>query len=169
MKRPAHAALRRGARGPAASSAIRCAEIGAASSATWSALVGAASSAARRAALGVALLGLSIAACSAGGPAPAPSATSDARPAPLPSARRPTRRYYLARSQDRCEVYSVDGEASPPRTSTPCPPDLEIGERIRLSGKTCMRESPEGVTREQPVVCPDPLTLLELKDRSARR
>jgi hypothetical protein len=109
-----------------------------------------------------------VAACSTNTAAPAPSASGEVSAAPLPSARRPSRRYYLGRTEGRCEVYSVDGDATSPRTGTPCPPDLENGERIRIAGKTCTRESPSGAAREQPVVCPDPLTLLEIKDRGRR-
>jgi hypothetical protein len=87
----------------------------------------------------------------------------------VPSARRPTRRYYLERTAERCELYATDSAETTPRASTPCPPDLESGERIRIAGKTCVREGPGGAAREQPVVCPDPLTHLEQKERGDRK
>jgi hypothetical protein len=89
--------------------------------------------------------------------------------APLgPAPRRPTRRYFLSRTRERCEVYSIDGDAISPPAPAICPPDLQAGERVRLSGKTCVRESPSIPARDVPVVCPDPLLELEAADRSAR-
>jgi hypothetical protein len=78
-------------------------------------------------------------------------------------ARRPVRRFYLARTAARCEIYFADpGSVSPPRP-TPCPGELQVGERIRVAGKTCIREGGER-DRSEPVVCPDPLTTFERSD-----
>ena len=63
------------------------------------------------------------------------------------SARRPTRRYYLARTADRCEVYSVDGGDFSAPAKTPCPQDLEPGERFRITGRTCIRETTDPPAR----------------------
>ncbi|MDI1478596.1 hypothetical protein [Polyangium sp. y55x31] len=83
-------------------------------------------------------------------------------PAPMASAapsaampRRPTIRHYLARTAERCEVYSVDRDVVSPATRTACPQDLHVGERIRVMGKSCMREGSN--ERTQPVVCPGAL------------
>ena len=103
----------------------------------------------------------------AGGGAPASGAAAAASGAPAP--RRPTRRYYLARSLERCVIYSVDGDAISPPIEVPCPPDLARGERMRIAGKTCTRESPADPAREVPVVCPDPLTNLEKADIARER
>jgi hypothetical protein len=93
-------------------------------------------------------------------PAPAPAASSSPAPDPASSARRPARRYYMARTATRCEVYSADhGSVSAP-VAAPCPLDLQVGERIRIAGQTCVREG-GGPERVEPVVCPDPLTYLE--------
>jgi hypothetical protein len=118
--------------------------------------------------VGATLLGMIAAGCDAqtsvttvAGPAASASASSSvAPPAPL---RRPTRRYFFARTQNRCEVYSVDGEQVTAPESFPCVGDLNPGESIRIAGKTCTRESPDPDRRE-PVVCPDPLTNLEKRD-----
>jgi hypothetical protein len=83
------------------------------------------------------------------------------------SARRPARRYYLAHTAERCEVYSVDPAGTTPPSPTPCPPDLRVGERIRIAGKSCFREG-DDARRVEPVVCPDPLTNLEKKDLGER-
>jgi hypothetical protein len=94
--------------------------------------------------------------------APAASASAPAAAA----ARRPSRHYFLARNDDRCEVYSSDGENVSEPLKTPCPLDIEPGERFRIAGRTCIRESTDPA-REVPVVCPDPLTNLEKKDHKA--
>lgn len=95
------------------------------------------------------------------GPPPSASASGSAPQGAPP--RRPTRRYFFARTESRCEVYSVDGEQTTASESFPCLGDLIPGERIRIAGKTCMRESSDPERRE-PVVCPDPLTNLEKSD-----
>jgi len=85
-------------------------------------------------------------------------------PLTMPSARRPARTYYYARTGDRCEVFWLEGEEVGKREVFPCSRDVLPGERIRLSGMTCMRESPSHVERQVPVVCPDPLTNREKLD-----
>jgi hypothetical protein len=96
--------------------------------------------------------------------APAISAVPSATAAPA-APRRPTLRHYLARTEERCEVYSVDGDQVSPAERVPCPQDFEVGERIRLAGKTCMREGKQA--RVRPVVCPGPLLMRELRDGGA--
>lgn len=78
------------------------------------------------------------------------------------TARRPTLRHILERTEERCEVYSMDGDKVSPSERTPCPQDLDVGERIRVAGKTCFRESRTG--KQTPVVCPGPLLLRERRD-----
>lgn len=117
---------------------------------------------------GAGLLALLNAACQdRGGALPAPSVEASAEPAPDAgsSARRPTRRYYLGRSQVRCEIFWVDGDQVSSPSPTLCPADLQPGERIRLAGKTCMREGSDPDRRE-PVVCPEHLTLQEARERA---
>lgn len=83
---------------------------------------------------------------------------------PPPPPRRPTRRYFFEKkTEERCDVYSVDGAATSAPESFPCPKDLLAGERIRIVGKTCTLESPDP-ERSEPVVCPDPLTNFEKRD-----
>lgn len=106
---------------------------------------------------------VALAACQDRGAGSAPPAGTAVDPDPAASARRPARRYFLARTASRCEIYRVDGEVLSPATPTPCPVDLQIGERIRVAGKTCMRESSDA-ERVEPVVCPDPLTNKEKRD-----
>jgi len=77
--------------------------------------------------------------------------------------RRPKRRHYFARASERCEIYTIEGDAPSPPVEVPCPSDafLARGERIRLVGKTCMRESAADPSREVPVICPTPLIELD--------
>lgn len=100
---------------------------------------------------------------------PAQPSGAPESPAEAPPARRPARRYYFAHTSGRCEVYSIEGERISPPIEAPCPADLARGERIRLTGRTCMRESPSDPAREVPVVCPDPLVLLEEDELEAAR
>ncbi len=65
-------------------------------------------------------------------------------------ARRPTRRFYLGRTEARCEVYFVDGDVFSVPESTPCPLDLLPGERMRIAGRTCMRESADQARERSP-------------------
>ena len=100
--------------------------------------------------------------------APADSAPIDvSAPAVVSAAppRRPTLRHVLVRTDERCEVFSVDGEDVSQADRVPCPQDLEVGERIRVAGKTCMREG--RVERRRPVVCPGPLIWREMRDAGA--
>lgn len=130
---------------------------------------------ARRERAGASLVIAGAAALAVGG-CPAAPATGDAgvaaasAPAVEPDAgvRRPTRRYYLGRNRERCEVYAVDGDLVSEPAPTPCPPDLLVGERIRIAGMTCMREGTREQSRERPVVCPDPLTNAEKADLRKR-
>jgi hypothetical protein len=84
---------------------------------------------------------------------------------PAPSARRPTRRFFLARGPARCEIYAQDGDDRTEPFVTPCPEYVQIGERIRIAGKTCFLENRAQPEREKPVVCPDPLTRFEKEER----
>ena len=107
-------------------------------------------------------------------PAPSPAPSSGASPAssdataPDPP-RRPAKKWFMARTPARCEVYSVEGEAVSTAEPAPCPRYLEVGERIRIAGKTCMREGSPDPARLVPVVCPDPLTAAEDLDRARPR
>lgn len=48
-----------------------------------------------------------------------------------------------------------------------CPGGVEVGERIRLAGKTCFHEG--GRARGEPVVCPDPLKQAERDAQAAAK
>jgi hypothetical protein len=117
---------------------------------------------------GAGLLSLLVSAChDRGGTPPTPSDAPSLASAPsaVTSARRPARRYYLGRTQARCEIFWVEGDQISSPTPTPCPPDLVSGERIRLAGKACLREGSDP-DRHQPVVCPERLMLAEPRGRT---
>ena len=82
----------------------------------------------------------------------------------LRAAQRPSRRYVLAHTKERCVVYWEDGDQRSEPLEVRCPRELESGERIRLAGQVCMRE---GAARERgvPVRCPTSLVALERADR----
>jgi hypothetical protein len=101
-------------------------------------------------------------------PAPPPAPAADAPPVSSATPpRRPARRYYLARTSDRCEIYAQDGDDRTEPLATPCPEYLQVGERIRVVGKTCFLENTASTDRAKPVVCPDPLTNFEKELRAA--
>jgi hypothetical protein len=114
------------------------------------------------------LLSLLLGACRDRVGPPAPSAEPSASPVPslAASARRPTRHYYLGRTQARCELFWVDGDQVSSPTAAPCPADLQTGERIRRAGKTCLREGSDP-ERRLPVVCPERLVFEEALDRAS--
>jgi hypothetical protein len=72
-------------------------------------------------------------------------------------------RHYMTRTDKRCELYWVEGDVISPPVPAPCPAVLDIGERIRMSGKSCFREGTPA--REQPVVCPGEMLFADQKDR----
>ncbi|WP_437590789.1 hypothetical protein [Sorangium sp. So ce1000] len=89
-----------------------------------------------------------------------------ALPEGAPAPRRPTRHYHLRRTDDGCEIFWIDGDLVSASQAVVCPPDLEVGERLRLTGKTCFRESAQTPARAVPVVCPLALTKMEKADRA---
>ena len=101
-------------------------------------------------------------------PPPAPAIEAPTITSAVPP-RRPARRYYLARTSERCEIYAQDGDDRTQPLATPCPEYLQIGERIRVVGKTCFLENTASLDRAKPVVCPDPLTHFEKELRAAGR
>ena len=110
------------------------------------------------------LVAVALAGCKGREAPPLEIASASPAAEPVMSARRPVRRYYLARQPTHCETYFSDPELDSPVQVVPCPLYLQIGERIRLAGKTCMREGGPS-ERVVPVVCPDPLTNLEKRER----
>jgi hypothetical protein len=130
-------------------------------------------------------LALGLAACAptgsgaTGGGGPAAAGAMDAGsassspaasgPEVVPALRRPTRRYFMSRTEDRCTVYFTDEDQISAPVAVPCPTQLANGERIRLAGKACLREGAADPAREVPVLCPDHLLLLEQTERARAR
>ncbi|MEZ4295102.1 MAG: hypothetical protein R3B70_08990 [Polyangiaceae bacterium] len=107
--------------------------------------------------------------CAADKPELPPEAAPGASASAAPAARRPTRRFYLARALNRCEIFAEDGQDRTEPFSTPCPEYMQVGERIRIAGKTCILENKAQPDREKPVVCPDPLTRFEKRERGEEK
>lgn len=101
-------------------------------------------------------------------PATAQSA-SESVPEVTAAVRRPTRRYFMARLGDRCEVYFTDAELVSAPLEAPCPDPIASGERIRLAGKVCLREGAADPARDVPVLCPDHLLRIEHDERARSR
>ena len=93
-----------------------------------------------------------LAACDEREPPPRPPLESSALP--FPSARRPDKTFFAEAEGRRCVVYweSEQGYRSQ-RSEIRCPRELETGERLRLTGRTCQRESARK-ERTGPVRCP---------------
>ncbi len=106
----------------------------------------------------VALLSLATASCGECGADPG---GDDLRPSPAASASgfepiasaTPGRSYYVERSGDKCTLYSTLGGERSAASPVRCPKELDPGERVRLMGQTCMRESADA-TRNVPMRCP---------------
>jgi hypothetical protein len=76
----------------------------------------------------------------------------------------------MQRIGDRCELRqeASSGELRVEPERVACPRDLEEGDTIRLTGKTCLRErGPGGVS--MPIGCPDELLELEAAWRAQAR
>lgn len=104
----------------------------------------------------VALFALATAGCDDDGPRTRPSAFDGGPPPGFATARRPSHTVYLERDDARCAVYWQQNGARSVKKTVDCPRDLEAGERLRLTGMTCHRESAEA-RREVPVRCASPL------------
>lgn len=72
------------------------------------------------------------------------------------SAKRPSKRFFVERTSDRCTVYFEEDGRRSPGEDAPCVQDLLLGERIRLLGSTCVREA-SSESRSIPVMCPNEL------------
>jgi hypothetical protein len=96
-----------------------------------------------------------------------PTDTASAQAVPTMSARRPKRSYYLANDDSRCFAYWVDDDSRSVKREDMCPRELEPGERLRLLGRTCMRESADR-TRNLPVKCPRQLVKSAEHDREGK-
>ena len=100
-----------------------------------------------------------------------PRTTDTHSVAPAPSSfdeiRRPARSYVVIHSGDGCSVHWLqDGRRSIGKT-VPCPRELEAGERMRLAGRTCIRES-ERAERNVPIRCNKELFYAEKADKEGQ-
>lgn len=106
----------------------------------------------------VALVSMQLAACSRVESSDAgPPVDTITLPKIVMSASRPTRRYFVERTSDRCSVYFEDAGQRSKSADVPCVQDLLLGERIRVVGATCIREA-SSESRSIPVMCPNELS-----------
>lgn len=111
------------------------------------------------------ILSLALSACEEGGERFTTSPPPSAPPAPSYKPAKGVRTYYLVAEEKKCNIYWVeDGQRSVTR-SRACPREVAPGEKIRLTGRTCMRESLEQA-RNVPVRCPRELYKAAEADRS---
>ncbi len=89
----------------------------------------------------------------------APSASSTLRPR--------IRTYYAINEEDVCVVYWQEPTRASIRKIIPCPREIDAGERLRLAGRTCMREAAESA-RNIPVRCPKQVLAAEYDDRNGQ-
>jgi hypothetical protein len=110
---------------------------------------------------------LVVAACDDGGVPDLSDATSATATPTASAPKKPGRNYYLANEESKCRVYWIeDGMRSVDRFRA-CPREVEPGEKIRLTGRTCIRESATE-SRNMPVRCPRELYKAKEADQDGK-
>jgi hypothetical protein len=74
-------------------------------------------------------------------------------PALAASGRLDLRSYYVTNRSATCFLYWREGATTSVETEVPCPREIDDGERLHYTGRTCMRESSDAA-RNLPVRCP---------------
>jgi hypothetical protein len=69
----------------------------------------------------------------------------------------------VSNSAEVCHVYWIDGGTRSVKKWLPCPRELNDGEKMRLTGKTCLRESDDR-SRNVPVRCAKYLFRMQTHD-----
>lgn len=100
-------------------------------------------------------------------PPPLPASAAPLSPSVASSMRPRTRSYFAANEDQTCVVYWQEGEQRSVSKSIPCPRELEPGERMRLAGRTCMREA-VAEERSVPVRCAKQVLYVERDDQLAK-
>lgn len=96
-----------------------------------------------------------------------PPPTDSAEPeVAFDSVDRPTRTYWADNDEGRCAIYWEQPEATSRRMTIVCPREIEPGEKMRLAGQSCLRQSPKP-ERQTPVRCLKALFWMRQADRSA--
>ncbi len=110
---------------------------------------------------------LLLSACDAEDPRTTHTHSADPAPSSFDAVRRPSRSYVVIHRGDGCSVHWLqDGQRSVGK-AVPCPRELEAGERMRLAGRTCMRES-ERAERNVPIRCNKELFYAEKADQEGQ-
>ncbi len=95
----------------------------------------------------------------------APAGTIDDAEVAFDEVKRPARTVYAGNDGGRCEVFWERGERRSVGATIRCPRELEPGERLRLAGSGCIRESPKP-ERAVPVRCVKPMLYVRDAERS---
>lgn len=110
---------------------------------------------------------LSVAGCEEERPGSgrAPAGTIDDAEVAFEDVARPAHTVYASNEDGQCEVYWQQGDRRSVGAPIRCPRELEPGERLRLAGSGCLRESasPE---RAVPVRCVKPMLYVRDAERS---
>jgi hypothetical protein len=101
-----------------------------------------------------------VLACESEAPDPARREPAPTVASAVFSARRPARTFFIANDNGACVLYFSEGDKQSKEQWTRCPRDIAPGERMRLAGRTCLRES-DRPERRAPVRCPKSLVVAE--------
>jgi hypothetical protein len=95
----------------------------------------------------------------------APIATHDPSAPAFDTLVRPDRTYLASNDKNLCSVYWRHGKQRSKPATIRCPRELEPGEKMRLAGQSCLRESPTP-GRATPVRCTSQLFYMRDADAS---
>ncbi len=96
-------------------------------------------------------------------PPPLPVSANPPASTVAASTRLRERSYFAANEHGSCVVYWVEHEQRSVGKEIPCPREIERDERLRLTGRTCIRESAQP-ERNLPVRCPKEVFYVERDD-----
>ncbi len=114
------------------------------------------------------LFASAILGCEEPDPAPLlPPSAAPATPTATASYTRRTRHYFVANDHDQCTVFWEEGMQTSQRKIVACPREIDAGERARLTGRTCIRESARK-ERNVPVRCPNEVFYAVRDDRGKK-
>lgn len=94
-----------------------------------------------------------------------PAGTIDDTDVAFEDVKRPDRTYYAANDGGQCEVYWQHGDLRSVGATIRCPREIDPGEKLRLAGSGCIRESPRP-ERAVPIRCVKAMFYVRDADRS---
>jgi len=117
--------------------------------------------------VGIVVLGSLVAGCKEERPGvgAAPPGTIEDTDVAFEDVARPERTYFAANDDGQCEVYWAEGDRRSVGAAIRCPREIEPGEKLRLAGAGCIRDSPKP-ERRVPVRCVKAMFYVRDADRS---